>query len=431
PDALIDALSQIPALRVIALSSTLRYKAHPADAKQVGVDLGVRAVVTGHLRQQGPDLAIVIEVVDTHDDRRIWGHRYARTVANIVGAQGDLARDVADTLRGRLSEAEGERLSRPPTQNSDAYRLYLQGRSFWNRYSEDGFKTAIEYFRRAIARDPEYALAYAGLADAEMQLGVDFLNPGETFPQGKQYAERALALDPALGEAHASLGIYAMWFDRDWAAAEREYRQAIDLRPNYPVAHHFYAHYLDARGRTDESIAEIMRALDLDPLSPYVMEEVGWTYYHARRYDQAIAWNKRALDLDPHFDLGWFTLAQVYVAQGAYTDAAKALDQASGLAGWYGTDAERAVIEALTGRSADARQILISLLARASSSYVDPFYIAITYTSLGDREHAFEWLDKCIDGRSVYATFFTREATLDRLRSDSRFAALVARVGLN
>ena len=430
PDALIDALSQVPALRVIALSSTLRYKTHPADAKQIGAELGARAVVTGRVRQQGSNVTIALEVVDTRDDRHLWGRRYTRTIGDFASAPGEFARDVADALRGRLSDTEIERLTRRQTADTEAYRLYLQGRYFWNRYSENGFNKAIEYFHQAIARDPSYALAWAGLADAEMQLGVDFLSPDATFPQGRQYAERALQLDPSLGEAHASLGIYAMWYERDWAGAEREYTRAIQLRPNDPVAHHFYAHYLDARGRIPESFAEIQRALDLDPMSPFLMEEAGFTYYHAGRLDEAARWEKRALDLDPRFDFGMFALAQTYVASGAYGDAAALFDRASGLADWYGVESERAALLALTGRPSEARRLLERLLARGKSEYVDPYAIAIVYVALGNRDDAFEWLNRAIDAHSAYAAFFNGDPKLAPLHGDKQFSALIARMGL-
>jgi eukaryotic-like serine/threonine-protein kinase len=429
PDALIDALSLVPATRVIALSSTLRYKDHPADARQVGSDLGVRAVVTGRLRQQAAELSIAVEIADARDNRRIWGRRYARRADEIVAAQGDLARDVADALQ-RLGGMEAVRTARRATEDAEAYRLYLQGRYFWNRYSEQGFRKAIEYFTQAIARDSSFALAYAGLADAQMQIGIDFRSPGETFPQGRRYAERALELDPLLGEAHSSLGMYAMWFDRDWPRAQREFTRAIELRPNFPGARHFYAHYLDAQGRTDESIAEITRAFDRDPLSPYIMEEVGWTYYHARRFDEAVRWFKRSLDLDPQFDLGFFSLAQADTARGGYGDALEQLTHARGLADWYGFLAEQACDQALLGRTAEARRTLDALIARRRSMYVDPYVIAIVHVALGEHDHAFEWLERSVQEHSAYAVFLNREPKLDPLRGDARFAALAAKVGL-
>lgn len=430
PDTLIDSLAQIPAVRVIALSSVAKYKGRDVDPREVGRELGVKAIVTGRVVQRANDLAVAVEIADARDGSHIWGRRYTRSIGDIVAVQNDLARDVSQTLRLRVSGRDEQRLAKRQSDDTEAYRLYLKGRYYWNRYSADGFKQAIDYFNQAIARDPEYALAYAGLADAHMQLGVDFVRPSDAFPLGRRYADKALQLDDSLAEAHVSLGMYDEFFGRDFAAAEREFKQALSLNPRLASAHHFYGHYLQAIGRFDDAIAEMKRATDDDPLSPFIIEELGYVYYGARRFDDAIAASNRALAIDPSFDIGLSTLALAYDQKGMYAEAAATIAKAATRDEWAMLLAQRARIDALTGHAGAARATLERLREQARRDYVDPVLLGYVYVALDDRDGAFAALSTAVDERSSYMLLAVEDPIFDPLRGDRRWAALIARMGL-
>jgi serine/threonine-protein kinase len=430
PDTLIDSLSQIPSLRVIALSSVAKYKGRDVDPQTVGRELGVRAVMTGRVVQRGADLAVAVELADARDGSRIWGRRYARTSGEIVSVQNDLARDVSQTLRLKLNGSDEQRLAKRQSDDTEAYRLYLKGRYYWNRYSEEGFKQAIDYFNQAIARDPEYALAYAGLADAHMQLGVDFVRPNDAFPLGRRYAEKALQIDESLAEAHTSLGMYEEFFGRDFGAAEREFKRALSLNPRLAGAHHFYSHYLQAVGRSDEAIAEMTRATDNDPLSPFIVEELGYTYYGAKRFADAIDACNRALALDPKFDIGLSTLAMAYDQKRMYAEASATIDRAAQRETWPLLLVQRGRLDALTGHPDAARAMLERIRAMAKQEYVDPVMLAYLCVALEDRDGAFAALSQAIDERASYMLLAVRDPMLEALHGDPRWTALIARFGL-
>ena len=396
-DSIINNLSQLPNLKVISFSSVLRYKGQKVDPQAVGHELNVRAVLMGRLTQRGDDLSISTELVDVQDNHRIWGTQYNRKLSDLLALQTEISRDISGKLRLRLSSEEQKLLSKGHTENTEAYQLYLRGRFYWSKYTEDGFKKAIECFNQAVEKDPSYARAYAGVADSYIQLGINFLPPKENYPKAEAYALRALKLDGDLAEAHVSLGAYNLLYEWNWPKAEEELRRAIELNPNYPEAHHFYGHYLETIGRMNEAIAEFKRGLEIDPLSLIINNELAWAYYHARRYDkEAIAELNKALAVSGN---------------------------------WSAVVAELAYVYAVSGRRDEAQKIIQELKERAAKEFIDPYLIALIYSGLGEKGQAFEWLGKAYEERSSYLTWIKVEPKFDPLRPDPRFVELLRLIG--
>jgi len=301
-ESTINSLSQLPRLKVMARSTVFRYKGRDAQPQEVGNALGVRAVLTGRVRHVGDRLIIGVELVDVADGSQLWGEQYNRQLADIFAVQEEIAQEIAENLRLKLSSREQKRLAKRYTEKTEAYQLYLKGRYYWNKWTAEGTKRGIEYFHQAIAVDPSYALAYAGFADCYSSLtGTLGLTPGEAFQRARGAAMKALALDDTLAEAHTSLAFIKLLYDWDWSGSEESFKRAIELDRNYPNAHHWYSHYLMAMGRIEESLAESRRALELDPLVLILNVHLGWHYLYARQYDQAIEQLRKTLEMDPYF----------------------------------------------------------------------------------------------------------------------------------
>jgi eukaryotic-like serine/threonine-protein kinase len=431
-DSLIGRLSQLSHLRVMSLNSVLRYKGREVDARAVGDELGVRAVLVSRFRQQGENLIVTTELVDAGDRRRLWGRQYTRRLADVIALQALVAQEVSAHLRLPLSGAERRRLARRETESDVAYQLYLKGRYRWNMRSEEHFKRAIEYFNQAIAADPSYALAYAGLADCYGLLAnYGGTPPGEAMPRAKAAAERALALDATLAEAHTSLGLVRRDFEWDAAGAERDFRRAIELNPNYATAWQFQAETLVRLKRFDEAAAAMERARALDPLSPIINGEVGWVYYHARQHERAMAELRRALALDPQFARTHSFLGRVHAARREDELSIAATREALRLSNDYPLFlAALGHTHATFGRRAEAARVLDELHARARREYVSPFAFALVAAGLGNPDAAFAWLEKSVAERDTILVNYVRDPQLDGLRDDPRFAALLARLGL-
>jgi serine/threonine-protein kinase len=430
-DSIINNLSQLPSLkRVISLSSVLRYKGQQIDPQAVGRELNVRAVLTGRLVRQGDDLSISAELIDVHDNRRLWGGQYNRKLSDLLVLQGEISREVSEKLRLRLTVQDRKQLAKHYTDNIEAYQAYLQGRYYSQKRTDAGIKKGIEYFEQAIRIDPNYAPAYAGLARA-------YYAPRENFRQlseeSRQQIERALLkaieVDSNLAEAHALLG--AIRQDQgDWPAAEKELRRAIEADPNAWGVHWYYARYLNAVGRIDEAIIEAKRMLESDPLSPIAMAGLGFVYLRARQYDQAIELLRKAVEADPEHAPFHTNLGRAYVQKGTYDAAIAEFQKAMALDPQPpGRLAAFAYAYAVAGRKAEAQQMLDELLERSKQSNVDPVNFAVIYTGLGDNNRAFEWLEKAYQDRSG-PPYLTIEPMLDRLRSDPRFAEFARRKGL-
>jgi TolB-like protein/Tfp pilus assembly protein PilF len=431
-ESIINALSQLPKLRVVARSTVFRYKGREVDAKEVGRELNVRAVLTGRVRHLGDVLMIGTELIDVETDAHLWGEHYNRRMSDIFEVQEEIAREISDKLRVRLTGKERKRLAKRHTENAEAYKLYLKGRFHWNKRTRENLKKGIEYFQQAIERDSNYALAFTGLADCYNSLSrFGWLSPDEAMPKAKQAAERALELDPHLAEAHNSRAFVAENYEWLWEVAEDEYKKAIELNPNYATAHQWYGEYLATIGRFEEGLEQLKQAEHLDPLSLIINSDLGLPYFFARQYDRAIEQWKKTVELDPNFWLAHYALALVYEQKGMYDEAIAESKRALNLfvdSPWV--LAGLGHIYAVSGRREEAHQVLDELKERAKESYVSPFDLAIICAGLDEREEAFSWLERAYEERNQWLTWLKVEPRLDCLSDDERFTDLVQRVGL-
>ncbi len=406
-ESLIYRLSQLPNLRVTPTSVALRYKGKQADAVKAGNELGVSAVLLGRIIQRGDNLTISAELVDVRYNKLLWGEQYDR----------------------KMSEAKHY------TESNEAYQLYLKGRFYWNKRTQEGMQKSLEYFQQAIERDPSFALAYSGLADAYDLLGAsdamgDML-PNEAMPKAKAAALKALEIDDTLAEPHVSLARVKYYYDRDWAVAEREYKRAIELNPNYPTAPHWYAVYLMSAGRFDEALTQIRRAQELDPLSLPINMTLGWVLLNARQYDQSAEQLRKTLEMDPNFILAHHRLGLVYEQQGKYDEAIAEFRQVLNLsAGKPPGIAALARAYALSGKPAEAQKALAELEEISKRRYVSPAAVALIYAALGDKDQAFAWLQKADKERDAILARLKVDPRFDSLRSDPRFADLERRIGI-
>ena len=432
-ESLINSLSQLPQLRVIARTTVFRFKGQEVDPEKIGRDLGVSAVLTGKVIRRGDSLIVQADLVEVSHGSQLWGEQYNRKTSDILAVQQDIATNIAEKSRLRLTRDQQNRLTKRYTENTEAYQLYLKGRFFLFRGTEDGIRKGIDYFQQAIAIDPSYALAFAGLSDSYKALAgyTGSMSPQEFLPKAKAAAVKAQEIDDTLAEPHTSLAEYRMSYEWDWPGAEREYKRAIELNPNNAYARQAYGNYLEAVGRLDEAIAERKRAGGLDPLTPFTVADVGYPYYYAGQYDQAIEYFRRALELDPNFFWSHLWIGQAYVEKKMYEEAIVQIQKAIALSsGNTRAIATLGYAYGVSGKSSEAHKVLDQLKERSKSSYVSPYFIALVYSGLGDKDHAFEWLEKAYDEHHPYLTLIKVEPVFVSLHSDSRFADLLRRIGL-
>jgi len=432
-ESLINSLTQLPNLRVIARSSVFRYKGKQTDPFVAGRELGVRAILMGRVMQRGDNLTISAELIDVRDNKQLWGEHYSRKLTDILQVQEEIAKEITNKLRLRLTGEEQQLITRRYTENTEAYELYLKGRYFYSKTSEEGLTKSISYYQQAIALDPNYALAYVGLANTYAVLGgvLGFRSPRETYPQSEAFLSKALALDPKLAEAHNALASYKLNYEWSWAEAEKEYRRAIELNPNYAQAHSSYGTYFQMMGRLDRAIEERKLAEKLDPLSPSAVANVGYPYYYAHQYDKAIEHYRKALELDPNYTWGHLWIGQAYVQKEMYKEAIDEINQAIRLSNRDTRPlATLGHAYAVAGRRDDALKVLSELQQLAKQRYVSPYFIALVYVGLREDDQAFAWLQKAYEERHPYLILMKVEPVFDRLRPDPRFADLVRRVGL-
>lgn len=431
-EALINSLTELQQLRVIARSTAFRYKGKDVDPQTVGRELNVQTVLMGRVRQLGDTLNIQVDLVDTTTGAQLWGTEYERKLSDVLSIKQTIAREVTDKLRLKLSGEEQQRLTKRDTTNSEAYQFYLRGRFYWNKRSAEGMKKAIEQFQQAIEKDPSYALAYAGLADAyATSPGYSATPVSEVAPKARAAAARAIELDPNLAEAHASLAYIRMSFNTDAAGAEKELRRAIDLNPNYPTAHHWYALLLGSLGRFDEAKREILRAQQLDPLSLIINRTVGTIFSWAGDYDQALVAARKTLEIDPNFPPAHEDIAAIYGIKGRYEEALQEMNKAIALNGRLPRYlAAIACIQAKSGHKLEAQKMLDGLLAHEKTDYVSSADIALVYAALGDKEKALARLEEAVNhGEKTYLNLKVG-AAWDSLRGDPRFADLMRRAEL-
>lgn len=396
-ESILSSLTQLPKLRVMSRSTAFHYKGQQVDPRKVGRDLQVDAVLTGSVIQRGETLTIRTELVKVADGSRLWGEEFHWKFSDVLALQEEIAKRISPKLSLKLTGEDQKRLAKHYTENAEAYRLYLLGRYYWNKRTPENLMKAIACFEQAIGKDPNYALAYAGLADSYSLLGsaVGGLSPREHFSKAKAAALKALEIDGTLAEAYAALVLVRLRHDWDWAAAGKEIQRAIELNPNYAIIHERHAAYLRVMGRQDESIAAIKRAQELDPLSLNINTVVGGHFYFARRYDQAVAQCKKTLEMDPNFAQAHFFLGLAYEQRSRYAEAISALKKAIVLS----PNDPRYVsalghVYAVSGQKSEALKILDELQLLSRRRYISPHELAITYAGLGEKEKAFAWLDK-------------------------------------
>jgi serine/threonine protein kinase/tetratricopeptide (TPR) repeat protein len=439
-EGVIDKLSEISALRVISRNSVFKFKGKEADAQAAGRDLKVEVVLTGRIAHQRDAVTISAELVNVSDGSQIWGRQFQYSMSDLSRMQDDLATAVSDKLQLRLNNAEGSRLTKRVTDNSEAYQLYLQARFHLNQRTESGTKKSIEFFQQATEKDPNFSLAYAGLADAyNLSNILGFQAPRESSPEAKAAATKALMLDPRLGEAHAALGLVKSHYDYDFPAAQRDFLKAIELNPNYPNAHLFYAGaYLTPMGRHPEAIAEMNKALELDPLSLPLNNYLGNTYLYAGEYEKALQQFQHTIDLDPTFPLAHFFFA-FYLAQvGKYEQAIDERQKGELRAGATPQEAADEAAEFRkayhTGGQEGYWQKTLELTLRnykeAGTEYFPALNLAGAYAKVGDKEQALVWLQKSYEQRDGNITLVKYLPEFNNLHGIPGFADLLRHMGL-
>jgi serine/threonine protein kinase/tetratricopeptide (TPR) repeat protein len=431
-EELINALVKLDGLRVAARTSAFQLKDREGDVKTIGARLGVRNVLEGSVRKSGDRLRITAQLVDVKDGFHLWSEKYDRDLEDIFAIQDEISLAIVDRLRVRLLGDERRTLVKRYTADKEAHNLYLKGLYFWNRRLEGGMKTAMEHFRRAVERDPGYALAYVGIADTYSSTGfLGYLLPKESFPKAREAAERALEIDETLGEAHASLAFINMFFDWDWTTAEAEFRRAIELNPTYATAHQWYGLYLSLMGRSDDGIAESERARELDPLSPLVNTLAAASYYFAGRYEESIAILRKTLEMYPDFLPANGYVALAYVASGRCEEAVLAMRRFEGSAlGHAYTLGHVGYAYAVCGREDDALRVLGLLDEIAGERYVSPAHRAPVLLGLGRLDEALELMEKAHLERSPWLFFAKTSLYYERLHSEPRYQDLLRRIGL-
>lgn len=430
-ETLISSLSQLSNLNVKARSSVFRYKGANTDLRQIASELNVQAILSGRVVERGNDLSLYVELVEVTGDKVIWSQTYNRPMSNLVSLQSEVARDVSNNLRTKLSGADEQKLAKNYTANIEAYQLYLKGMYEWKKHTQEDLQKSIEYFNQAVEKDPNYALAYFGLSGSYGVLGNNYLPPNEAFPKAKAYAAKALELNETLAEAHAAMGAVRLYYDWDWAEAEKELKRGQTLDPNSADAHHLYGDRLEIMGRFDEAKAERKRALELDPLSPISNMAFGATLYFARQNDEAIAQFENTINLEPRFVDTYFFLGQAYEQKKMYAQAIATYQKGTAQAernSWLIAALGHAY--ALSGERDKAQQSLAELRKMSHRQYISPYLFAVVYAGLGDKEQAFAWLDKAYQDRSFFLIWLKVEPLYDPLRADPRFQDLLRRVGL-
>lgn len=426
-EALISELVKIKALnRVISRTSVMQYKGTRTPMPKIARELNVDVIVEGSVLLLGDKVRLMAQLIHGPTDRHFWAESYERNLSDVLALQGELAKIIAQQIKVSLTVEEEQRLSSGRSVKPEAYEAYLKGRFYLNKRTEDGMKKSVEYFEKAIEIDPSYAAAQAGLADSWILLGdYMFIPPKAVIPKAKEAAKKALEMDDSLAEAHNSLAYASFIFDRDWASAEKGFKRAIELNPNYAAAHQWYGELLTARRRFDEAIKEIRRAQELDPLSLIINAMSGRTYYYAREYDRAIEQYRKTLEIDPDFFFAYRDLGKVYVQKKIYEEALAAEKKANDEA-WIG------IAYAKMGKFDEARNVLENLIERSKRSYSPQLFykIAILYFSLEETDHGFKWLDAAYEERDSQLLRINVEPIFDGVRSDPRFKAMLKRLGL-
>ena len=426
-----NSLVRLPGLRVIPNSVALRYRGKAADFQKIGEGLGVQTVLSGRVLQRGDDLSIDIELDDVRHGKQLWGQQYTRSVADLLMVQNDIAKEVSQRLRSQLSAVDRQNLTLGSTSNPDAYQHYLKGNYFTSKFTKDGFDKGVDYLNQAIEIDPNYAQAYSALAWNYINQDDWFIAPREAAPKARDLAKKAIALDETNAEAHVVLAIEDHWYEWDWAAAEREFKRAIELEPDNGDAHGYYSWFLPSMGRNDQAIEEARRLLQMDPLGTGGNGNLGSVFVFTHQWDKAIEQLRYAIDLDPNYWFDYCFLGRAYEQKGRLPEAVETFKRGLALEGntelWSGLGHAYAV----SGQRAETQKILDHLKELSMHRYVAPYNFAVIYAGLGEKDAAFNWLNRAYDDRSyMLAVYLNTDTRLDSLRSDPRFDELRRRIAL-
>lgn len=429
-ESIINTLSRIAKLRVLAPSTVFRFKGKDVDPQEIGTLLNVRAVMLGRVMQLDEKLIIRSELVKVSDGSQIWGEQYDRTLSDLLATQDEIAKAITESLKLKLTSQDQIRLSKRYTANTEAYNLYLRGRYFWNRYDKEWVLKSIESFEQAIEIDASYALAYTGIADAYFRLSNIHASPREVLPKAKEAALKAVEIDNDLAEAHSSLGLLRVYYDHDWAAAEREFNRALELNPDLTLAHQRYGTYLKLMGRFDESIAHYRQALELDPFSLQININIATIHYLKGNTETAIAHLKKTLELEPNYMPTHFVLGNTYIQQAKWEEAIAEFeliyrrdDEAYIALGFLG------YCHAMAGRRAEAESLRNILKDISKRKYVSPYGIILICVALGEIDQAMELFEQLYVERNDWLVWLKVSPKLKPLHSDPRFRDLLRRVG--
>ncbi len=429
-DSLIYRLSQLPNLKVSPTSSVMRYKGKETDVAQIAKELAVDAVMSGRLVQRGDDLSISVQLIDSRTEKIIWAEQYDRKMAELLATQREIATTITQKLQLKLGGADTKGIVKKYTDNNEAYQAYLKGRYYWNRRTADNLKKAIEQFKAATERDPNFALAYTGLADCYSVLPEYAGTPqSETLGDAKKFAEHAIELDEGLAEAHASLGLInnKLW---RWIESEREFKRAIELNPNYPSAYHWYSHLLRALGRNDEAALMIQRGHDLDPLSSIISANVAEVYRLQNNHQASIDTALKIIELDPNFSYAHNNLGLSYSNLGRHAEAIASLEKATELSNRASFSLmSLGYVYAAAGKRAEAAAVAAELEERYARKEAPGIFIAGVYAGLGDNDKAFHWLEKDFHEKADIG-FVRWRVHFESLRDDPRYKDLLKRMGL-
>ena len=430
-EGIINSLSSIPSLTVMSRNAVFRYVGENIDVKEVGKKLNVKGVLLGRIAQAGDSYAISVELVDASNEQHLWGAQYNKHASDIYSLQGEVSKDISEQLRVKLSGEEESHLAKNYTENSEAYTLYLKGLYYLNKRTREALRKGIDYFNQSLEKDPNYALAYVGLADGYGLMGGNYyMSPEEAYPKEREAALYALRLDDKLAEAHASLADVLNSYDWNIEGANREFRKAISLNPNYAEAHHWYAMALANQGLFDEAISEIKRAQQLDPLSLRISQNVGYIYYQSRQYDKAIDQTQKTIDIDSTFPYGHSNLGDCYFMNKQYDLAYDAYQTEVRVTGDSTNIFLLACVDAVTGRKKEAIALREQLKDISTRTFVPTSYFAFIEIYLGNKDKAFALLQNALEEKDPYMIGLKTEPKFDPIRSDPRFTTLLKEVHL-
>jgi TolB-like protein/Tfp pilus assembly protein PilF len=428
-DEILTRLAKVADLKVIARTSTQKFKSSPENLSDIAKQLGALNILEGSVQKANDKVRVNVQLINAMTNVHLWAEIYDRKLTDIFSVESDIAKTIADTLQAKLSGSEKTSIAKAPTANPEAYELYLKGRFFWNKRTPADLQKAADYYNKAIAKDPNYALAYAGLAEAYV-LFPDYgvASPAESVPRAKTAATEALRLDPALAEPHAALGIIYSYYEYDFAKSIAQFERAIELNPNYATAHQWINSALQASGQFDRAIAETKRGIELDPLSLIINSDLAFTYLMAHRFDEALEQSRKTLEMDPGFSVARGYLAEALQFKGQLPEAIEEFRKAARITDQSSSFAQLGQACARAGQREEAQQILARLLEKSRTQYVSGWVIAVIYVGLGDKAHALDALENAYNQHASELPLIKYDPYLDDLHGDPRFEALVQKV---